>query len=115
MTNKVSTMTRVRHLVFLGLCIFACSPVFAGWHSGKLDNIGFAYEGSQVTFRLIGVSLSCACPTYWQQYICLNPNRQTYKEEYALLLSAKARDAELHVNVDESTCQIIAIYEPAQN
>ena len=115
MNGDSKILNRLTQLLLAGVFAFASAAASAGWHPGKVGNIGFAYEGSEAVFTLVDVSLGCACPTYWQGYICLDPDRPTYKEEYALLLSAKARKVSLNVNVDETSCKVVAIYEPNQD
>jgi hypothetical protein len=43
--------------------------------------------------------------------MCLNRRRSSFKEEVAMLYSAKARGATLSVNIDETPCQVVAIGE----
>jgi hypothetical protein len=43
--------------------------------------------------------------------LCLDRSRASFKEEVAMLLSARARGTGVHVNIDETTCFVTAIYE----
>lgn len=38
-------------------------------------------------------------------------SRATYKEEYAFLLSAKARDVTINVHINETTCMVTSMEE----
>lgn len=87
------------------------SIAHADWRSGKVRIIASTYAGNTMAFMLTGVSLGCTCPSYWTDYICLDESRATYSQEYALLLSAKARDMKIYVNVNETTCLVTAMYE----
>ncbi len=87
------------------------SIAHAGWRSGKVRIIASTYEGDTMAFTLVGVTPSCSCPSYWANHMCLDGSRATYSQEYALLLSAKARDMTIHANIDEATCLVKAIYE----
>jgi hypothetical protein len=91
----------------------AAGTASADWRSGRVVRVAIGYEGSIVAFQLEGHknSLPCTCPTYWTGYICLNRARESFKEEYAFLLSAKARDVVINVNIDETTCKVTATYE----
>ena len=96
--------------LILASTVFVATTASAGWVNGKVKIIAFGYNGNETAIMLEGVSLSCNCPTYWGGYICLNRARETYKEEYALVLNAKSRDVKLYVNVDENTCMPTAMY-----
>lgn len=84
---------------------------YADWHQGTIQAIAFPYEGDRAVFVLRDFTGNCSCPGYWTGYICLDPNRATYPQEVAFLLSAKARDARIHVNINETTCVVTAMYE----
>jgi hypothetical protein len=43
--------------------------------------------------------------------MCLNSARAAHDFEKALLLAARARGSVIRANIDESTCQVKAIYE----
>ena len=84
----------------------------ADWHRGKVKAIVFLHEGSGVAFSLEGVvPTSCSCPSYWGGYVCLDMSRATHKQEYAFLLSAKARDVTINVHIDETTCMVTSMEE----
>ena len=43
--------------------------------------------------------------------MCLNRSRTSFKEEVAMLYMARARGSTFAYNIDETTCQVIAMYE----
>lgn len=93
------------------LILILASVAHADWRSGKVRVIASTYAGNTMVFMLTGVTPSCTCPSYWTNYICLDETRATYSQEYAMLLSAKARDMTIHVNINETTCMVTAMYE----
>ena len=100
----------VRYVACILLLAF-CSASKAGWHSGKVSRIAFPYEGNRPVFLLAGFTPTCSCPGYWTGYMCLNEARATHAQEYAFLLSAKARDVVIYVNINETTCLVTSMYE----
>jgi len=43
--------------------------------------------------------------------MCMDSSRQTHAFEKAMLLAVRARDAVVAINIEETTCRIIALYE----
>ena len=104
-------MKALRIGCYLMLAAFA-SIVRADWHTGTVDSVAFAYDGSTVAFILSGYTRNnCTCSAAWGQYACLDRTRTSFKEEFAWLLAARTRGTAISVNLDESTCKAIALYE----
>ncbi len=103
---------KVRLIAFaLSTMLFAPGLAHANWYGGKIKILGFDYSGLQAVFQLEGITLPCSCPTYWANYACLLPSRQTYEQEYALLLSAQARDVTVRAFINPTSCAVGALYE----
>jgi hypothetical protein len=84
----------------------------ADWHGGKVIEINIAYDGSTLTFVVANwVRNNCTCYSTWPNTMCLNRARLSYKEEVAMLFSARARGTDLYANIDETTCSVVALYE----
>jgi hypothetical protein len=84
----------------------------AAWHTGVVRSLGFGYDGLTVVFRIAGLSKTgCTCYTPWSDHLCLDRNRQSFSLEYAFLLKARAIKEPIDVNIDETTCAVIAIWE----
>jgi hypothetical protein len=84
----------------------------ADWHGGRVTQINIGYDGSTITFVVEGwTRTNCTCYSSWPNTMCLNRSRASYKEEVAMLFSARARDTTLHANIDEASCQVVALYE----
>lgn len=95
--------------LLLGL---ASHAAHADWHQGHITRLMFGYDGSTVTFALSGwVRSDCTCYSAWPGTMCLNRSRASFKDEYAWLLKAKTVDQEIFVNIDETTCSVVAMYE----
>jgi hypothetical protein len=98
-------------VIMLALSLGA-SMARADWHVGKILSLNINYEGTFITFALAGHSRNnCTCYSAWPNTLCLNRTRATYKEEVAFLYSARARDKEIGVNIDEASCSVVALYE----
>jgi hypothetical protein len=98
-------------IVALGLAL-AAPLAHADWHIGKILSLNIAYDGSTITFALAGHTRNnCTCYATWPNTLCLNRSRLTFKEEVAFLYSARARDKEIAVNIDEASCSVVALYE----
>jgi hypothetical protein len=96
----------------LGLLVLAAPIAQADWHSGKLTALKFAYDGTTVTFNIAGYARTdCTCYANWSSDLCLNPSRPSFKAELAFLMSARARETAVFVNIDETTCYVTAMYE----
>ncbi len=90
-----------------------CAPAaHADWHGGKVTSFKIAYDGQTVTFNIAGYSrTNCTCYAAWDTDLCLDRSRASFKEEVAMLLSARARGTSVQVNINETTCFVTAIYE----
>lgn len=85
---------------------------YADWHSGRVTTFKVAYDGQTVTFNIAGYSrTNCTCYASWNTDLCLDRSRASFREEVAMLLSARARGTDVHVNINETTCSVTAIYE----
>jgi len=94
--------------------LFLVQPAFADWHTGKVNGIHIGYDGSTITFSLSGWSRSnCTCYSTWPTYMCLtrSATRLASKEEFALLLKARASDDAVAVYINETTCSVEALSE----
>ena len=95
--------------VLLGCGIASASPAIADWHTGNVDDVAHDYN-SVAAFRLVGYArTNCTCASAWNNYLCLDRARPSMREELALLLMARAQDKTVQVNIDETTCKVIAI------
>jgi hypothetical protein len=94
------------------VALLSASAAHADWHSGKLIRTQIAYDGSTVTFVTTGYARSnCQCYSSWPDSMCLNRSRVSFKEEVGLLYLARGRNSTIAYNIDETTCQVVAIYE----
>lgn len=101
----------MRVFVVLFLVCFA-SIANADWHTGKVSYIGVGYDGETITLKIEGWSRSnCTCYSSWPSHMCLDNSRATKKFEEAFILSARARQAPIKVNLDETTCKISSVAE----
>ena len=101
--------------VLLGVVSFLLitSVSHAGWHLGKVKSIAIGYDGKTTTFVIDGwVRNDCTCYPDWTGSMCLDSTRDTLKIEQAMLLSAKARNKEIHANINEETCRVTSLEEP---
>ena len=98
--------------LILVLLLLTSSWTSADWHKGKITIIAFGYDGQTISIGQEGFTKSdCTCYTTWSNRYCLDIDRETFDKEYAFLLSAKARDKLVAINIDESTCKVTAMYE----
>lgn len=98
--------------VLVALGLFFSSSVLADWHSGTIEMIAIGYDGKTISIGQTGsTKTDCTCYSTWSNRYCLDRTRESFREEYSLLLSAKARNKSVSINIDESTCKIKAIYE----
>lgn len=94
------------------LATLASASAQADWHSGQIESLYVAYDGSTVTMDIVGWDrTNCTCYPTWATNMCLDRSRMSFKEELALAYSAKARGKAIAVNIDETTCKVIAIGE----
>ncbi len=93
----------------LGLLLApAASPALADWHAGKVTQLAIGYDGSTITFLNRS---NCTCYSPWPGLMCLDRTRATHKEEFAMLLRARATATDINVHIDEGTCRVVALYE----
>ena len=82
----------------------------ADWRTGRIRDIYTGYDGLTVTFTINGASKSgCSSYPIWPDRLCLSRARLAFKEEMAMLLSAKAAGSEISVNLDEASCNVTAM------
>ncbi|EGU49883.1 hypothetical protein VINI7043_26265 [Vibrio nigripulchritudo ATCC 27043] len=94
------------------LLLIASSASYADWHHGKIEMIAIGYDGKTISIGQAGsTKTNCTCYPTWPNRYCLNRDRISFNEEYALLLAAKSRGQSVALNIDETTCQVIAMYE----
>ncbi|HEA17350.1 MAG TPA: hypothetical protein ENH88_13060 [Pseudoalteromonas prydzensis] len=94
------------------LILTAPNYALADWHHGKLGIIAFGYDGKTISIGQQGsTKTDCTCYPAWPNRYCLDNSRDTFDKEYAFLLSVKARDKSVSINIDEKTCKIVAMYE----
>ena len=94
------------------LVALAAPAAHADWHGGTVTSFKVAYDGQTVTFNIAGYArTNCTCYAAWNTDLCLDRSRPSFREEVAMLLSARARGTGVHVNIDETTCFVTAIYE----
>ena len=100
------------HKILLILTLFFLPSALADWHSGTIDIIAIGYDGKTIAIsQLNSTRNNCTCYPTWPNRYCLDRSRDSFKEEYALILSAKARNKSLNININETSCKVIAIYE----
>lgn len=98
--------------IILILSLTFSTSVFANWHSGTIEMIAIGYDGKTISIGQTGsTKTDCTCYSTWPNRYCLDRTRESFKEEYSLLLSAKARNKSLAIHIDETTCKVKAIYE----
>lgn len=101
----------MRYFITIVLMFFS-TIASAEWHHGKLGIIAIGYDGETISIGQDGFTKSdCTCYPAWPSRYCLDPNRSTFEQEYAFLLSIKARDKSVSINIDETTCKIKSMYE----
>jgi len=94
------------------VAMFFSNMALADWHNGKLGIVSFGYDGKTISIGQDGFTrTNCTCYPTWPGRYCLSADRDTFEKEYAFLLSAKARNKPISINIDESTCKIRAMYE----
>jgi hypothetical protein len=101
----------MRSIIF-GFFLTISGYTYSDWHTGKINHIGVGYNGSTVTIRVEGWTRNnCTCYTPWPDYMCLDETRATANFERSLILAARARGSKVKVNIEETSCKVIAIYE----
>jgi hypothetical protein len=94
------------------LSLMLAPMAHADWHGGKLTSIQIAYDGSTITFTIAGyVRNNCTCYANWSNTLCLDRSRTSFREEIAMLYSARARGTSVFVNINEASCKVEAMYE----
>lgn len=112
MDLRMRTTGKARKAALFLMALSSSHSALADWHYGRVEQLGFGYDGISVVFRLTGWSRNnCTCYSAWPNQMCLDRNRDTYKEEYAWLLRARATGQEVGVNIDETTCKVLALFE----
>jgi hypothetical protein len=82
------------------------------WHEGAVRALGFGYDGQSLVFEIAGLTKAgCTCYSPWPGSLCVSRTRQDFKEIYAFLLKARATKEPIQVNIDENTCDVLALYE----
>ncbi len=98
--------------IILCLLLTMSNYTYSDWHTGKINHIGIGYNGSTVTVRLEGWTRNnCTCYSTWPDYMCLDETRATANFEKSLILAARARNSKVKINIDETSCKVLAIYE----
>jgi len=101
----------MKKLLLMSILLLSTS-VFADWHKGAIEIVAVGYDGKTISIGQKNFTkIDCTCYPSWPNRYCLDRSRESFKEEYALILSAKARNKSLNININEESCKIIAIYE----
>jgi len=99
-------------LITCAAFLLSASVAHADWHSGKLIRIQIGYDGNTVSFVTTGSTrTNCTCYSAWPDVMCLNRSRASFKEEIALLYLARGRNSTIAYNIDEASCEVVAMYE----
>lgn len=108
--NSTSRGSRAVQLTIVSL-LFLSQSARADWHTGKVLGIHVGYDGSTTLFSLAGwTRTNCTCYSTWPNYMCLNRNtRASFKEEFSILMLARALDEQVTVHIDEATCSVVAL------
>ncbi len=108
--NVLTRVSAVLATMIVGL--LSEGVAYADWHTGRVTSIGHAYDGQTITFAVSGWSRNnCTCYSVWTDSMCLDRTRQSFSEDYAMLLSARASGQQVWVNIDETSCKIRALLE----
>jgi hypothetical protein len=82
----------------------------ADWYGGTLTHVSFAYDGKTIVFHMNGFNrTNCTCYPTWGNYFCLDANRETYKYEFAAVLSAAMSGKSVSANIDPVSCMVKAL------
>ena len=101
----------MKKALFLGLMVLSFTAN-ADWHYGKIEMIAIGYDGRTISIGQDGSTKeNCTCYSTWPNRYCLDRDRLSFKEEYSLLLAAKAQGKSVALNIDETTCKIRGMYE----
>lgn len=102
-------MRRALLMVTALTAVLLSSNARADWHTGKVVSFWFGYDGNTTMVLLSGWNRNnCTCYPAWPSYMCLDRSRASYKEEFAFLLASHARDKDVQLQIDETTCRINA-------
>lgn len=94
-------MKQTWKLFTVAVTVTFATAAHADWHSGKVTQLGISYDGSTVSFIVAGwTRTNCICNTAWPNNMCLNRSRASFKEEVAMLYSARARGTALSAHID---------------
>jgi hypothetical protein len=84
----------------------------ADWHGGVVRTLGFGYDGQTLVLEITGLTkTTCTCYPPWPGMLCVSRARQDFKEIYAFLLKARGVKEPIQVAIDETTCDVLALYE----
>ncbi|MCH2160072.1 MAG: hypothetical protein MK096_14985 [Oleiphilaceae bacterium] len=102
----------MKKLLIVLLSTFVATFASAEWHTGKVKYVGVGYDGKTITLIMEGWSRSdCTCYASWPSHMCLDETRETSEFEKAILISARAKQTPISVNIDETTCKVRAMTE----
>jgi hypothetical protein len=102
----------IRKIVCVAVMSIVAFPAWADWHAGLVTTLSVGYDGSTIAFRIAGWSRTdCTCYAVWNVDMCLDRTRLTFREEYTMLLKARAAGTPISVNINETTCTVIAMVE----
>jgi len=102
---------RSRVLMLVAM-LLVCAQAHAEWHWGQVNALFHGYDGQTIVFSLAGwTRTNCTCYSPWPTYMCLDRTRTSFSQDYALLLAARKTGQKVQVNIDETSCKIIAIGE----
>jgi hypothetical protein len=105
-------MKQLGKLFAIAATLAFATAAHADWHLGKVTQVNIGYDGSTITFIVAGwTRTNCTCYPAWNNMMCLNRSRTSFKEEVAFLYSARARGTAVGANIDETTCTVVALYE----
>ncbi len=97
-------------ILIIAMIAVSSNLAFADWHKGKINQISIGYDGKMVTMRVDGWSRNnCTCYQTWSQLMCLDRTRDSFNDEYAMLLMLFAQQLEVELHINETTCMIGAI------
>lgn len=102
----------MRFLIYTILILANITAANADWREAKITSVAVGYDGKTIAFQIAGwIRNDCTCYPTWSSSMCLDPARESYQFEKSMVLMARARDMAIHVNIDEASCQVIALEE----
>jgi hypothetical protein len=103
---------RARKFAFSAIVSIIALPAWADWHSGAITGLHVGYDGTTIMFDMAGfVRSNCTCYSPWPNYMCLDRSRVSFREEFAMMETARLTGVTMNVNIDEVTCKVLAMYE----